>query len=245
MEHTDIICGRNAVNEALRGDFSIDCLYVAAGERHGSLGGIIAKYRAAGIPVKQVDKAKLDAMCGETAHQGVAAAIAAVPYCDVEDILREAEDRGEPPFLVMCDGIEDPHNLGAIIRTCEAAGVHGVILPKRRAAGATATVAKTSAGALALMKVAKVSNLADTIARLKKRGVWIYGADVGGKPYRDMDYSGGACLVIGSEGRGLARLTAELCDQLIALPMRGRVNSLNASVACGVLLYEIAHQRSG
>ena len=182
-------------------------------------------------------------MCGHGNHQGVAAICAAHSYATVEEILGEAEKRGEPPFIVVCDGIEDPHNLGAIIRTAEAAGVHGIIIPKRRSASLNYTVGKTSAGALEYMKVARVSNLASTLDELKEKGMWIYGADMDGEDVRSVNLDGAAVLVIGSEGDGMSRIVREKCDFIISLKMKGQINSLNASVAGGILMYEFAYKR--
>lgn len=240
----DVIAGRNAVSEALRAGRAIDRLLVARGERGGSASVLIAKARERGIPIKEVDSRKLDAMCG-THHQGLAAIAACKSYATVEELLAAAKERGEAPFLVVCDGLEDPHNLGAVVRTAEAVGAHGVIIPKRRSAGLTAAVYKASAGAIEYMPVARVANIADTLRELKKQGVWIYGLDMDGEPWCKADLTGAAALVVGSEGRGLSRLVREQCDFVLSLPMAGQVNSLNASVACGVLLYEAARQRGG
>ena len=239
----DLIIGRNAVNEALRSGRAIDSLLVARGERSGSLGKLIGQCREKGVVVKEVDRKKLDYLCGEGNHQGVAAYVAAHEYASVDDLFRAAEAKNEPPFFIVCDEIEDPHNLGAIIRTADAAGAHGVIIPKRRNAGLSYAVGKTSAGAIEYVPVARVANLPALLEELKQRGVWVYGADMDGQSWHQTDFSGGVALVIGSEGRGLGRLVKEKCDVIVSLPMKGSVNSLNASVAAGVLMFEVARQR--
>ncbi len=241
----DVVAGRNEVAEALRSGRPIDCLYVASGGRSGSLGPLIAQAKNRGIPVKNTDVRKLDRMCGGTAHQGIAAAAAAKEYSSVEDIFRLAKKRGEPPFILIADGLEDPHNLGAVIRVAECAGAHGVIIPQRRSAGLTATVEKASAGALEYMPVARVTNLASALDDLKTRGVWIYAADMGGEPWCGIDYTGPMALVIGSEGSGIGPLIRKKSDFVISLPLLGKINSLNASVACGVICYEVVRQRHG
>lgn len=242
---TDLIIGRNSVLEALRAGRAIDSLLVARGERSGSIGRILTECREKGIVIKEVDAKKLDFLCGRGNHQGVAAYAAAHAYACVADLLALAQQRGEAPFLIICDELEDPHNLGAIIRTAEAAGAHGVIIPKRHAASLSFSVSKAAAGALEYLPVARVGNLAATLDELKKQGLWIYGADMDGTPFCETDYSGPAALVIGSEGRGLGRLIKEKCDFIVSLPMKGKINSLNASVAAGILMYEIARQRAG
>lgn len=233
----DVIAGRNPVSEALRSGRPIDKILVARGEKSGAVVGILAKARDRQIPVKEVDRVKLDFLSGSAPHQGIVALAAAKEYSSVEDILAYAGERGEPPFIVILDGIEDPHNLGAIIRTAECTGVHGVIIPKRRSAGLTYTVGKASAGAVEYMRVARVTNISALIDGLKERGVWIYGADMNGTDYTDCDMSGACAIVIGSEGKGISRLVREKCDVIVSLPMRGKINSLNASVAAGVLMY--------
>lgn len=238
-----LIIGRNPVMEALRAGREIDSLLVARGERSGSIRQLLAICREKGIVVKEVDAKKLESLCGHANHQGVAAYAAAHTYASVEDLLARAQERGEPPFFIVCDEVEDPHNLGAIIRTAEAAGAHGVIIPKRRAASLSFAVAKASAGALEHLPVARVSNLAATLTGLKQAGLWIYGADMSGTSYCETDYTGPCALVIGSEGHGLSRLIRERCDFTVSLPMRGKINSLNASVAAGIFMYEIARQR--
>ncbi|MEE1279545.1 MAG: 23S rRNA (guanosine(2251)-2'-O)-methyltransferase RlmB [Oscillospiraceae bacterium] len=237
------IVGRNAVLEALRSGRELDFVTIQKGELHGSINEILSLCRKNNVVIKEAEAGKLSELSGKMAHQGVIAQPSAVTYSSVEDILKIAEDRGEAPFIVIADQIEDPHNLGAIIRTAEACGVHGVIIPKRRSVGANATVYKTSAGALSHMAVARVTNLTETIKELKKNGVWIYGADAKGESYCNMKFDGPAALVIGSEGRGISELVLKQCDFLVSLFMRGKINSLNASVAGGILMYEIARSR--
>lgn len=240
----DIIAGRNAVMEALRADRPLDSVLIAKGERSGSLMALTAKCRERGIPIKEVDSRKLDALCGPN-HQGIAAVAACREYATLDDLFAAAQEKGEPPFLVICDELEDPHNLGAVVRTAEAAGAHGVVIPKRRSAGLTAAVYKASAGAVEYLPVARVSNITETIREMKKRGVWVYGLDMDGGTWCQTDLTGAVALVVGSEGKGISRLVREQCDGILSLPMHGSINSLNASVACGILLYEAARQRDG
>ena len=238
-----LIVGRNAVAEALKSGREIDTLLVAKGERGGSIGKIIGQCRDAGVTVKEIDVRKLEKICSGANHQGVAAYAAVHEYGTVEDMLKKAEEKGESPFIIICDEIEDPHNLGAIIRTADACGAHGVIIPKRRGVSLTYAVGKVSAGAVEYVTVARVPNLAAELENLKKKGFWVYGADMGGKPWNEQDYSGSVALVIGAEGRGLSRLVKEKCDFIVSLPMRGRINSLNASVAAGILMYKVTENR--
>ena len=238
-----LIVGRNAVMQALESDRTIDSVTVAEGQRGGQAAKIIEICREKKIPVKYADSRKLDKLCGGAAHQGVAAFAAAHDYAELDDIFNLAQSRGESPFIVICDGLEDPHNLGAILRTAEAAGVHGVIIPKRNSVTLNYTVAKTSAGAIEYVPVVKVTNIAGTIDTLKDRGVWVFGADMEGTPWTELDFTGSAALVIGSEGRGLSKLVREKCDFIASLPMKGRINSLNASVAAGILMFEASRQR--
>ena len=241
-----LIEGRNAVTEALRAGTAIDKLYVSRGENDHTLGRIIAQAKKAGTVVVECDRRKLDAMSETHSHQGVIAVAAAQAYAAVEDILQRAADRGEPPLVVVCDEISDPHNLGAIIRTAECAGAHGVIIPKRRSAGLTAIVAKTSAGAVAHVPVARVPNIPSLLKDLKKQGVWIFGtAADGNTALYDADLKGPAAIIIGSEGEGMTRLASENCDFLVSIPMRGKLSSLNASAAAAILLYEAVRQRIG
>ena len=244
-ENTDLIIGRNAVSEALRSERAIDTLLVVRGERNGSIGRIIAECKEKAIVVKEVDKKKLDFMCGQGNHQGVAAYAAVHEYAEVEDIFALAEERGEEPFIIICDELEDPHNLGAIIRTAECTGAHGIIIPKRRNASLTWAVGKASAGAVEYVPVARVGNLASTIEDLKKRGLWVYCADMDGENWCQTDFSGGVALIVGSEGSGVSRLIKEKSDFVLSLPMRGKITSLNASVAASILMYEVARQRLG
>lgn len=238
----DMVTGRNAVQEALKAGRSLDHVLVAKGERSGSIVPILAACRDRGIPVKEVDSRKLDQLCGPH-HQGIAAVAACKEYAAVDDLFAAAEKSGEPPFFVICDGIEDPHNLGAILRSAEAAGVHGVIVPKRHGAGLTSAVYKASAGAVEYVPVARVANITQTIRDIQKRGVWVYGLDMDGEIWCGADLRGAAALVVGSEGKGISRLVKDTCDHLVSLPMSGRIGSLNASVACGILLYEGLRQR--
>lgn len=243
-EADGMIEGRNAVIEALRAGEAIDKIYLAKGETDKTLGHIASRARAAGVVVVEADRRKLDGMSRTHAHQGVIALAAVREYATVESILQIAADRREPPLLVVCDEISDPHNLGAIIRTAECAGAHGVIIPKRRSAGLTAIVAKTSAGAVAHLPVARVPNIPSLLKDLKKQGVWIFGTAADGTtPLYSADLKGPAAIVIGSEGEGMTRLAAENCDFLVSIPLKGRLNSLNASAAAAVLLYEAVRQR--
>lgn len=239
----EIIAGRNPVLALLEGERTVDTLYVASDAAGGTIAKIIAIASGKGVPIKRVDTRRLDMLCPDAAHQGVAAALSAHAYATVEDLFARAGD--EPPFFVLVDGVEDPHNLGAIIRTAEVAGAHGLICPKRRNASLTPATAKAAAGALEHLPVARVTNLVQTIEELKQRGVWIYAADMGGPCYCEQRLDGPIALVIGSEGRGVSRLVRERCDGILSLPMYGTVTSLNASVAAGVLLYEITRQRHG
>lgn len=239
-----MIEGRNAVIEALRAGTPIDKIYLARGETDKTLGHIASAARERGVVVVEADRRKLDFMSATHAHQGVIALAAVRAYAAVEDILRIAREKGEPPLLVVCDEISDPHNLGAIIRTAECAGAHGVIIPKRRSAGLTSIVGKTSAGAVSYLPVARVANLSAALRDLQKQGLWVFGADAGGAtPLYEADLRGPAAIVIGSEGGGLGRLVRESCDFLVSIPLRGRIQSLNASNAAAVLLYEAVRQR--
>lgn len=244
-DRDDLIEGRNAVTEALRAGRPIDKLYVAKGEGNDrALGHILALAREAGAVVAECDRRKLDGMSATGAHQGVIALAAVRAYCDVDELLSYAASRGEEPLLIACDEIEDPHNLGAIIRTAECAGAHGIIIPKRRSAGVTAVVDKASAGAAEHLRVARVPNLVAALKELKKAGVWVYGTDAGadGKLW-DTDMRGPICLVLGSEGFGMGRLVRECCDFTVSIPLRGMVSSLNASAAAAVMIYEVLRQR--
>ena len=239
----DVIAGRNAVLEALKSGRPVDCLLISKGIQMGQIGRHIAICKERGITIKEVSPIKLDTLCPVIAHQGIAVQIAAREYCSVEDILEIARQKGEPPFIIIADSLEDPHNLGAVIRSAEAAGAHGVIIPARNSVGLTATVAKASSGAIENIAIAKVSNIAATLEILKKAGVWIYCADMDGKPYYQTDLSGAIAIIIGSEGQGVGRLIKERCDFVVSIPMHGKANSLNASVAAGIILFEIAKNR--
>ena len=243
-EADGIIEGRNAVIEALRTDTAIDKIYLAKGEADKTLGHIASRAREAGIVVVEADRRKLDNMSRTHAHQGVIALAAVREYVSVQSILDIAAEKGEPPLIVVCDEISDPHNLGAILRTAECAGAHGVIIPKRRSAGLTAIVAKTSAGAVSYVPVARVANISATLKDLKKLGIWVFGtAAEGTTALYDADLKGPAAIVIGSEGDGMTRLVRENCDFLVSIPMKGRISSLNASAAAAILLYEAVRQR--
>ena len=243
-EADGLIEGRNAVIEALRTEASIDKIFIQKGEVDKTLGHIASKARAAGIVVVEADRRKLDGMSRTHAHQGVIALAAMREYVSVQSLLDAAAEKGEAPLLVVCDEISDPHNLGAILRTAECAGAHGVIIPKRRSAGLTAIVGKTSAGAVSYMPVARVANLPATLEELKKKGVWVYGtAAEGTTSLYDADLKGPAAIVIGSEGSGMGRLVREKCDFLVSIPMKGHISSLNASAAAAILLYEAVRRR--
>ena len=238
-----VVSGRNAVKELLASGRDIDKIYVQKGEREGSIRMLVGRANERKIPVIETEKAKLDAMCGGAYHQGIVAMAAEQNYATLQDIIEYADSLGEKPFVVICDGVEDPHNLGAIIRSAECSGVHGVIIPKRRAVGLTPVVAKSSAGALEHMRVARVTNLAATVDELKKLGFWVYAADMGGEKYSETDYSGSVAVVLGSEGFGISRLVKEKCDFTVSIPLYGRVNSMNVSCAAAVIFTEIARQR--
>lgn len=239
----DVISGRNPVIEALRSNRNIESILVAKGEKNGAISVILAKAKDKNIPIKEVDTKKLEFLGGKN-HQGVVAIASVKEYSTIDDIFNLAKERNEDPFIIILDNIEDPHNLGAILRTAECAGVHGIIIPKRRAVGLTYSVGKASAGAIEYVPVARVTNLASTIDELKERGVWIYGADMKGECWCQNDLKGSIALVIGSEGEGIGRLIKEKCDVMLSLPMKGKINSLNASVSAGILMYEIARQRA-
>ena len=240
----DIIEGRNAVIEALKSNKTIEKVMVAKGDLEGSIKIIISLAKEKGIVINEVDRKKLDSISQTRAHQGVIAFTTPYQYCAVEDIIRYAKQKEEEPFIVILDEIEDPHNFGSILRTAEVCGVHGVIIPKRRNVGVTPTVYKTSAGAVEYMKISKVTNINNVIDKLKEKGIWIYGADMCGNDYCfDVSLSGPIALVIGSEGGGISKLTKSKCDVLVKIPMLGNITSLNASVAGGMLMYEILKQR--
>ena len=238
----NLLVGRNPIREALRAGRDIEKLLVARGELIGSAREIVAMAREAKIVVQEVARERLDAMAPN--HQGLIAVASAYSYKTVDDMLALAKERGEAPLLVILDGVTDPHNLGAIIRSAECAGAHGVIIPERRAVGLTPAAVKSSAGAVEYLPVAKETNLTRVIERLKKEGIWIYGAAMNGEDYRKVNFSGAAAIVIGSEGEGISRLVSESCDKLVSLPMKGHIDSLNASVAAGILLYAVAGARA-
>ena len=235
--------GKRPVLEALKSGRTVEKLLIARGSREGSIREIYSRAREAKIVIQEVDRKHLDEISGSGAHQGVLAFVTPYQYVEVEDILSRAEEKGEAPFLIVLDEIMDPHNLGAILRTAECCGAHGVILPKRRSVGMTPVAMKASAGAAEYLSVAKVSNLVRTLEDLKQRGIWIAGAATEGVEYTAQDLTGPIALVIGSEGKGIGRLIQEKCDFLVRIPLRGRIESLNASVAAGVLMYEVVRQR--
>lgn len=239
----DMVAGRNAVMEALKGSRSVNKLMIANGSTEGSIKEIIAVAKEKGINIQYWDRSKLDSIARGIRHQGVLAQVAPVQYAELEDILQVAKDRNEPPFIVLLDELEDPHNLGAILRTADAAGVHGVLIPKHRSCPLSATVAKTSAGAVEHVPVARVGNLVQTIKKLKQEGLWVAAADMDGKDCYDTDLTGPLLLIIGSEGQGVGRLVKEQCDFVVRIPMVGKINSLNASVAGSILMYEAMKQR--
>lgn len=245
MANEDIIFGRGPVAEAIRSGHPIDKLIVKNGARSGSLAPILKSAKEQGITVQHADGARLDRLAEGGNHQGVIALVSAHEYSTVADILNRAEAAGHAPFIIICDKITDPHNLGAILRTANCVGADGVIIPKRQSAGVNSVVMKTSAGAAEYTPVAKVTNIAQTIDELKKLGVWITAADMDGQPMYDVDLKGAVGLVIGSEGSGVSRLVREKCDFIASIPMQGEINSLNASVAAGVLMYEALRQRCG
>ena len=241
----DQVEGRNSVTELLKSGKDINKLYVQKGEKHGSINEIIKLAKQNKVVITELDRAKLDQMSESHNHQGVIAIVPPYEYCDVDEILEYAKSKNESPFILILDGIEDPHNLGSIIRTAECSGVHGIIIPKRRSVQVNVTVNKTSAGAAQYVKVARVNNLTETIKYLKENDVWIYGTDIEGKCYyNEQKYNGGVAIVIGSEGFGMSRLVKENCDFLVKIPMVGKINSLNASVSAGILMYEVFNQRN-
>ena len=241
-EAEGLVIGRNAVRELLRSDRTVDKLLVRRGDREGSIVALVAEAVEKNIPIVEVDKAKLDSLAGFVPHQGVIAMVAQKDYCSVEDILAIANQRGEAPFIVIADGITDPYNLGALIRCAEGCGAHGLIIPRRRAVGLTALVAKSSAGAMEHLAVAKVANIHQTVLDLQKEGIWVYAAEAGGSAHYDTNFSGPCALVMGSEGEGVSRVVKETCDGIVSIPMYGHVNSFNVSTAASVILAEIARQ---
>ena len=242
--YDDIVEGRNAVLELLNSDRDINKIFVQAGEKHGSINKIIAIAKGNKVVVTEVEKSKLDFMSKTNNHQGVIAIVPPFNYCEIEDILDLAEQRNEDAFILILDGIEDPHNLGSIIRTAETAGVHGIIIPKRRSVTVNSTVSKVSAGAVEHMKIARVNNINEAIRKLKENGLWIIGTDMNTNTYYyNQDLKGNIAIVIGSEGFGISRLVKENCDMLVKIPMKGKITSLNASVSAGIIIYEAVKQR--
>lgn len=239
----NVVIGRNAVKELLQSGRDIEKIYITSSDKEGSINQLIGIAAERGIRITECERSKLDSMAAGGRHQGIIAVAAERNYSTIDDILEYAKEQGEAPFVVICDGIEDPHNLGAIIRSAECVGAHGVIIPKRRAVGLTTTVAKSSAGALEHMRVAKVTNLASAIDDLKEKGLWIYAADMDGNTYYKTDMKGAVGIVLGSEGFGISRLVKEKCDFVVSIPLYGQVNSMNVSCAAAVLFAEIAKQR--
>lgn len=243
-QREDLVEGRNAVIELLKSDKTIEQLFIANGKMEGSINKILGLAKDKGVIVKEVDRKKLDLMSETKAHQGVIAQITPFKYNTVEEILEFAKQKGEDPFIVILDELEDPHNLGSIVRTAELCGVHGIIIPKRRNVGVTATVYKSSVGAIEYMKIAKVTNINNTIDELKAKNIWVYGADINGEDYSyETNFSGPCAIVIGNEGKGMTKLTKTKCDKLVKIPMIGKINSLNASVAGGIMMYEVLKGR--
>ncbi len=244
MSEEEFIIGRNSVAEVIKSGRSINKILVAKGDRQGSLKNIVGQALKAGLLIQEVDHAKLDSIAPGQRHQGIIAYAAPIQFVEVADIIQIAYSKGEPAFLVLLDELEDPHNVGAILRTVDGAGCHGLLLPKRRTAPISATVAKTSSGAVEYVPIAQIGNVSQTIKSLKKQGVWVIGADMTGeKNYYEADLTGPIVVVVGNEGQGLSRLTKENCDLLVKIPMKGHMTSLNASVACSLLLYEVLRQR--
>lgn len=240
----DLIIGRNAVLELLKSDKTIECVYVATGSKEGSIKVILNIAKEKGLVLKEVDRKKLDGMSGGLNHQGVIALVTPFKYCQVADMIKIAKEKNEDPFIVILDEIEDPHNLGSIIRTAELCGAHGIVIPKRRNVGITSTVYKCSVGAIEHMNIAKVTNVNAAIDELKEQGIWVYGADIQGEEFSyQVNFNGPCAIVIGSEGRGISKLTLKKCDKLVKIPMCGKINSLNASVAGGIMMYEVLKGR--
>jgi 23S rRNA (guanosine2251-2'-O)-methyltransferase len=241
----NLVIGRNAVRELLATERDVEKAYVQRGEREGSINMLIGMIQERKIPIIELDKAKLDSMCNNARHQGIALICSEEKYSSVEEILEYAQSKGESPFIVLLDCVEDPHNLGAIIRSAECLGAHGIIIPKRRAVGLTYTVSKASAGAIEHMRVAKVTNLSATIDDLKERGMWFYAADMGGSSIYETDLKGSVGIVMGNEGEGISRLVKEKCDFVVSIPMYGNINSMNVSCAAAVIMAEVARQNKG
>lgn len=237
-----LVIGRNAVRELLKSGRAIDKILVQKGEREGSIVVLVAEAIERHIPIVESDKAKLDKLTNFSAHQGIVAMAAEKEYCSVEDILEIAKERGEKPFIVIADGIADPHNLGAIIRCAEGMGAHGLIIPKRRAVGLTSTVSKASCGAIEHLAIAKVTNIASTVEELKEKGIWIFAAEAGGESYYDTDFNCPCAIVLGSEGDGVSKLVKDRADYIVSIPMYGKINSFNVSTAAAVILAEVSKQ---
>lgn len=243
-QREDLVEGRNAVIELLKSNKTIEQLFIANGKMEGSINKILGLAKDKGVIVKEVDRKKLDLMSETKAHQGVIAQITPFKYSTVDEILNYAKQKDEDPFIVILDELEDPHNLGSIVRTAELCGVHGIIIPKRRNVGVTATVYKASVGAIEYVKIAKVTNVNSTIDELKAKNIWVYGADINGEEYSyDTNFNGACAIVIGNEGKGISKLTKNKCDKLVKIPMIGKINSLNASVAGGIMIYEVLKGR--
>jgi len=240
---SNVIIGRNPVIELLKSGRDVDKIFINRGEHEGSIKLIIAEAKKKNIPILEVEKAKLNSLSEGASHQGVAAIAADITYADVDDLISNAESKGEKPLIIIADGIEDPHNLGAVIRTAECAGAHGLIIPKRHSAGVTQVVSKAAAGALEYLPVAKVPNLTQTVNYLKEKGLWIFAAETGGEDYLKCDYNVPMALVLGGEGKGISRFLGENCDYTVTVPIYGKINSLNVSNAAAVILYEIVNQR--
>lgn len=238
-----LIYGRNPVREAFRAGKTFDRIYFPKGERDARLSPLFAQAKESGVPIEYADRAVLDRLCGGGNHQGVAAVITDFSYCTLDDIFACAESRGEKLLVVILDGITDPHNLGAIVRSAECFGAHGIVIPSRRSVSVNETVVKVASGATEHMLIAKVTNINDTIRELKERNVWVYACDFGGKAPKYADFKDNVAIVVGSEGEGIKQLTAKLCDDVVTIPECGKINSLNASVAAGIVLYEIVRQR--
>lgn len=243
-QREDLVEGRNAVIELLKSNKTIEQLFITNGKMEGSINKILGLAKDKGVIVKEVDRKKLDLMSETKAHQGVIAQITPFKYSTVDEILNYAKQKDEDPFIVILDELEDPHNLGSIVRTAELCGVHGIIIPKRRNVGVTATVYKASVGAIEYVKIAKVTNVNSTIDELKAKNIWVYGADINGEEYSyDTNFNGACAIVIGNEGKGISKLTKNKCDKLVKIPMVGKINSLNASVAGGIMMYEVLKGR--
>ena len=244
-EDNGVVVGRNAVRELLKSERAIDKIYVRKGDREGSITVLIAEAINKGVPIVEVEQQKLDYLASNANHQGIVAMAAMKEYSSIDDMLALAEERNEKPLIVICDSIEDPHNLGAIIRCAECAGAHGIVIPKRRSVGITSTVYKSSAGAIEHMLIAKVSNINTTVEQLKEKGLWIFASEAGGDPYYETDFNCGCGIILGSEGNGISKLLKDNSDYIISIPMYGKVNSLNVSTAASVILCHVARMQRG